>query len=142
MMTSPLPAAAPGLHLPAVSPAISGGPACDGSARAGQPLPLEGAQLGTAQPWAPPQQPAPWQQDKEAMDSLAAHHNTLNMSALAQQQQQSPLLQLRPSAAGPTQAPSIFADMPVDELPLAMIPGRQVKTLCSSPSSPHMLSAR
>ena len=112
---SPLPAAAGGVHLPGVS----GGQAFnDGTAfQAGQQSPFAGAQPGMPQPWAPLQQAPLWQQDKETMDSLAAQRAALHMPTTAQQQQQQQQQQV---VAGLGEEPSIFADMPVDELPVAM----------------------
>ena len=135
--TPPPPAAAPGVHLPD----ISGGQACSGLQVAGQQLPLGGTHLGTPQPWAPLQRPALWQQDKETMDSLAGRRNTLHTSMVAPAQlQQQPQQRPLQSAAGLTAEPSIFADMPQEELPLAMHVGRQVIS-CTNPGVLPPLSA-
>jgi hypothetical protein len=136
---SPLPAASPGVHLPAVS---CGHTFQRMPNQMGQQLPLDSAQMDVLNLWGPLQQPGPWQQPQQVTGSMAAQQGALHMSMVAQQQQQQqqpppPLLQPLLSAAGPSQAPSIFADMPVDDLPLAMHPSRQVKTFVQPyPSCP------
>jgi hypothetical protein len=115
---SPLPAAAPGV----LQPAVSGGQTFVGMpTQMGQLLPSEGTHPHAPSYWGPLQRPAPWQQAKQATDSLLPQRHAMHVSPAAQQPQQPPH-----SAAASGGAPSIFADMPQDELPLAMHVGRQV----------------
>jgi hypothetical protein len=116
----PLPAAAPSANLPGAScgQTVTGTVFQEQQEQRQQlQQPSGGTQPLAPQPWAPWQQPPLWQQDKDTMDSLAAQHNALHTSMMAQQQQQQ---QQQPTAGGLTEAPSIFADMPVDQLPVAM----------------------